>query len=106
MAMLIPLTIPMVTVTVLVLSAVAAAEMFTEAPDGMEAGAVKTVAMPEAVWAGLNEPHLAALQLTVQSTPWFVESFATVAIICDCPLVAIEDGGTWVNDMVIVLGGV
>src|SRR5208283_4911263 len=106
MAILIPLTIPTVTVSVLVWSAVAAAEMFTEAPDGIEVGAVKTVAIPEAVWAGLNEPHFAALQLTVQSTPWFVESFATVAIICDCPLVANVDGGTWLRDTVIVLGGV
>jgi hypothetical protein len=106
MAILIPLTIPTVTVTVLVLSAVAAAVMFTEAPDGSEAGAVKTVAIPEAVCAGLNEPHFAALQLTAQSTPWFVESFATVAMICDCPLVGIVDAGTWLNDTVIVLGGV
>src|SRR5271157_2632287 len=106
MAMLTPLTIPMVTVTVFVLSVVDAAVMFTEPPDGSEAGAVNTVARPEAVCAGLNEPHFAVLQLTAQSTPWFEESFATVAMICDCALVGIVDGGTWLKDTVIVLGGV
>jgi hypothetical protein len=105
MAMVIPLTIPTVTVTLFVLSAVDTAVMFTELPGGSEVGAVKSVAAPEAVWVGLNEPHFAVLQLTVQSTPRFALSFATVAMTCACAPVGIVEGGTWVRDTVMELGG-
>jgi hypothetical protein len=51
------------------------------------------------VWAGLKEPHFAALQLTCQSTPSFPPSLERVAIIMTCPPVAMEEGGACVNVM-------
>jgi hypothetical protein len=60
-------------------SAVEVAMMVTVFPAGTEAGAVYVVVPPLAVCVGLNDPH-DPLQLTVQSTPLFCESLATVAL--------------------------
>jgi hypothetical protein len=72
-----------VAVTVLVLSAWAAAVMVTVPPVGAAAGAVKVVGAPLAVCAALTEPHAALAQVTVQSTPAFVESLAIRAVNID-----------------------
>ena len=69
-----------IALTLLVGSAVEVAVMVTVLPAGTEAGAVNAVVAPLAVCAGLNVPQLDPLQLTVQSTPLFCESLATVAL--------------------------
>jgi hypothetical protein len=51
-------------------------------PDGRFVGAVYVVAAPLAVVVGDKVPHGAIGQATVQLSPLFVESFATVAVIC------------------------
>jgi hypothetical protein len=48
-----------VTLTFLLRSAVETAVIFREFPTGSEAGAMKVVAAPLAVCAGLKEPHFA-----------------------------------------------
>ena len=72
-------------------------------PLGTAAGAVKVVAEPLAVWAGLKEPQLELPQVTVQSTPAADESLLTVAANIAVVPVCKEAGGTWVK--VIVIGG-
>jgi hypothetical protein len=47
----------------------------------------------------LNEPQLAALQLTFQFTPMFAGSLERVAISITCPPVTMEEGGACVNTM-------
>src|SRR6266849_2060937 len=94
----------MLAVTDVVVSAVAVALMVTVPPGGTVAGAVKVVFAPLAVCAGLNAPQLALPQVTVQSTPAFVESFETVALICAVELTASDAGGAVVKAM--LMGGV
>jgi hypothetical protein len=60
---------------------------------GTEAGEVKAVGAPLAVWAGLNEPHFVLAQLACQSTPMFAESLETAAITIACVKVSIGEGG-------------
>ena len=48
--------------------------------------------MPEAVCAGLNDPH-EALGAQLQVTPLFAESLDTVAVMLAVALVCIEEGG-------------
>jgi hypothetical protein len=52
---------------------------------------------------GLTEPQLELWQVTVQSTPRFDGSFATVATNDAAPPVCREDGGGWVR--VMAMGG-
>ena len=48
--------------------------------------------MPEAVCAGLNDPH-EALGAQLQVTPLFAESLDTVAVMLAVALVCVEEGG-------------
>ena len=78
--------------------------MLTEFPVGSAVGAIKVVAAPLAVCAGLKVPHFADSQLTCQSTPMFMESFATVAITGVIDATCKGEGGAWLNITSIVLG--
>jgi hypothetical protein len=88
-------------VTVFVGSAVAAAVMLTVPPVGTVRGAVNVVVAPLAVCVGLKEPQLPPLHDTVQSTPRFCESLATVALIMACAPTCMEGGGAIVKPMEI-----
>jgi hypothetical protein len=55
--------------------------MVTVLPEGMAAGAEKSVVTPLAVLDAVKDPQALALpQVTVQATPAFCESFATKAV--------------------------
>jgi hypothetical protein len=83
-------------------SAVEAAWTVTVPPVGTAEGAVYVVATPLAVWVGLNDPQAPALpQVTVQSTPAFVWSFETTAVIGLAELVCIDVGGGGLKTTVI-----
>jgi hypothetical protein len=62
-----------------VLSVTEVAVTITLFPVGIAEGAVKIVAVPLAVCAGLNDPHAVLLHETVHFTPPFALSFATFA---------------------------
>jgi hypothetical protein len=89
-----------------VASAVEVATTFTVFPEGTAAGAVYVVALPLAVWAGLNDPQAPALpQVTDQSTPLFDESLATDAVIEAVVLISRDDGGAALKETAITGGG-
>ena len=79
----------------------AVAVRVTIPPLGAAAGAVKVVAAPLAVWAGLKEPQLELPQATVQSTPASDGSLVTVAVNIAVAPACKEAGGAWVKAMVI-----
>jgi len=64
--------------------------------DGTFGGAVKRAGAPLAVCEGVTVPHGRLEQLTSQSTPEFVGSFCTTAIIVAVAFVNIVAGGGWV----------
>jgi hypothetical protein len=78
--------------------AVDAALIVTVLPVGTLEGAVYTVVVPLAVWTGEKEPQFALPQATVQSTPAFVPSFATLADRFTAPLATMLAGGTDENE--------
>ena len=64
-----------------VLSVTEVAVMVTVLPEGMEAGAEKSVVTPLAVLEAVKDPQALALpQVTVQATPAFCGSFVTKAV--------------------------
>ena len=82
--MTVPAARVMVAVACLVPSVTDVAVMVTLALVGTVAGAAYTVAEPLAVVAGLTMPHAAEHRavpcVSVQVTPWLLESFVTVAV--------------------------
>ena len=88
-----------------VLSVTEVAVMVTVFPVGTDAGAVKTVAAPLAVCAGLNDPHAVLPHVTVHRTPAFALSFVTFAVMLVVPLAARVEGGCAAN-VTEIAGGV
>ena len=78
---------------------VEAAVIVTLPPVGAEAGAVKVVAAPLAVCAGLKVPQVPA-GAQLQSTPALAVSFETVAAIVAVAFAARVVGGAWLKAMV------
>jgi len=93
--------------TNLVGSACEVAVTVTVLPVGTAAGAVYVVATLLAVWVGANIPQAPALpHVTDQSTPAFVESFETTAVIGVVAFTCNDAGGVGLKTIVICRGGV